>query len=383
MESDGNEGQMGPNEHPLHDEEIQLAHLELDLPTDYPVQIEAQVQRILASTASSAYNPPEDSMMGPPQYASAIEKPATSNPYGNMSYMGAKLGKIRGVYNTEQWMLPSAQQQTGAMLVLPTNISLYNDVISRWESITTNVVDSKIWTDKRTKVQFIENLLGEIEKKYFVQYQMMFPNQYDKLINSADEAQNVLSQIRRMFTLEDPASRSTAQQNQAYLDLERLVCHNTRDLNTYMNMYKELAAKTGRAFMNKELSNKFYKKMPPLIGEYLEKRFQEKHRGNTIGILPRIYHANQEMLEMCKQAALQRSAKDFQFCSQIPLPGVMHNPERRRFGLRKAQTYKGKPHKTHVRVIKKKFQNDRTRVRKCSALYVVKKGTLPGNAEIK
>lgn len=84
---------------------------------------------------------------------------------------------------------------------------------------------------------------------------------------------------------------------------------------------KELAAKTGRMFINEELSSKFYRKMPPLIGNHLEQKFLAKFPGNSIRVLPRIHHAYQELTKMCKQASLQRSLKDLQFCSQIPILG--------------------------------------------------------------
>jgi hypothetical protein len=58
-------------------------------------------------------------------------------------------------------------------------------------------------------------------------------------------------------------------------------------------------------------------------------------------------------MEQCRRAAVQRSMKDLSFCKKIPLPGYY---ESKKYGLRKAKTYKGKPHKTHVRVIRDKHK---------------------------
>lgn len=71
--------------------------LEEDLEMDYPIR----KSNILASSSTviSPYNPPDDTMMGPPQYAPATERPSTSNPYSDPSYIGAKLGRIRRGYN--------------------------------------------------------------------------------------------------------------------------------------------------------------------------------------------------------------------------------------------------------------------------------------------
>ena len=87
------------------------------------------------------------------------------------------------------------------MLVLPEDIGLYADVISRWESITLNLVNEKAWNDNKSKVMYIENLLGEIEKKLFIQWRMAYPNDYEELVKIADDPQNVTSHIRHMFYL--------------------------------------------------------------------------------------------------------------------------------------------------------------------------------------
>ncbi|WOL17684.1 molybdopterin biosynthesis protein CNX1 [Canna indica] len=93
---------------------------------------------------------------------------------------------------------------------------------------------------------YIENLLSETEKKAWIQWRMAFPNEYDELTSIADDPQNVLSQIQRMFLLEDPTTGSTEEQMRAYEDIERLSCHHVKDLFSYINDYKILAAKSGR-----------------------------------------------------------------------------------------------------------------------------------------
>jgi hypothetical protein len=127
-----------------------------------------------------------------------------------------------------------------------------------------------------------------------------------------------------------------------------------------MNDFKVLAAKSGRMYLSSELSDKFFRKMPPLIGKELEQAFQKKFPGNTVGVIPRIHFSYQYLAEMCKKAALQRSLKDLTICSKIPIPGYYQN-NRKKYGLRKAKSYRGKPHDSHVRVLKKKHAD---RVRK-------------------
>ena len=122
-------------------------------------------------------------------------------------------------------------------------------------------------------MMFIENLLGETEKKIWIQWRMAFKEQYAILTSITDDPQNVISQIRRVMLLEDPYQGTTDEQDRAYHDLERLSCNNVRDLFSYMNDYKVLAAKSGRMYVNEELSAKFFRKMPSLIGNELEEAF--------------------------------------------------------------------------------------------------------------
>ncbi|KAJ1703885.1 hypothetical protein LUZ63_003664 [Rhynchospora breviuscula] len=137
-----------------------------------------------------------------------------------------------------------------------------------------------------------------------------------------------------MILLEDLYQESTEEQTQAYQDLERLSCNHVKDLLNYMNDYKILVAKFGRMYISPELSDIFFRKMPPLIGQELEKAFADKYPGAAIGVLPRINFSYQYLAERCKQTALQRSLKDLSFCSKISLPGY-YGGERKKYGLRK------------------------------------------------
>ncbi|KAJ8466186.1 hypothetical protein OPV22_028738 [Ensete ventricosum] len=218
-------------------------------------------------------------------------------------------------------------------------------------------------------MMYIENLLGEVEKKIKIQWRTSYPTEYEELTNISEDTQNVLSQIRRILLLEDPYQGSTEEQKSAYNDLERLTCDNTKDLFAYMNEFKILAAKLGRMYLSLELSEKFFRKMPSLIGKELERAFAEKYLGNTIGVIPRIHFAYQYLAEMCKKAAFQRSLKDLDFCSKIPIPGYYKT--NKKYGLRKSRTYKGKPHESHVRAKGKKHPE---KLKKCKCYICGEEG---------
>ena len=60
-------------------------------------------------------------------------------------------------HNNEMWTLSTTQVTQGVMLILPEDIGLYNDVISRWESVTLNLLSEKTFNDNKSKMTFIEN----------------------------------------------------------------------------------------------------------------------------------------------------------------------------------------------------------------------------------
>lgn len=63
-------------------------------------------------------------------------------------------------------------------------------------------------------------------------------------------------------------------------------------------------------------------------------------------------------MDLCKTAAMQKGLKDLSFCKEIPIPGYYEKPKRK-YRIRKAQNYKGKPHGTHLRVFKRKKPPER------------------------
>ncbi|KAF3785196.1 Polyprotein P3 [Nymphaea thermarum] len=297
------------------------------------------------TTAQSPYNPPADVSMSMQGYAPATGRTPPIRPI--VDTPSSSRTKFRGGRNDEMWNLPTAAQTTGVLFVIPTQIALFHDVFSRWESITKNLVSEKGFTDPRDKAEFIENLLGEIEKLIWIAWRMEYQAEYEALITAADGrqgTQNILSQMRQVFSLEDPTQGSTGIQDQAYRDLERLSCNNIKYIIQYMNDYLRLAAKSGRMFISPELSEKFWVKMPGDLGNRVKQAFDTRYPGVTVALTHRILFTYQYLEQECKDAAFKRSLKNLSFCSQIPIPGYYRDSERKRYGMRRTTTYKGKPH---------------------------------------
>ncbi|AAA03171.1 polyprotein [Cacao swollen shoot Togo B virus] len=316
-------------------------------------------QTEMAFSETVDYTPPGDTMMTPVGYPPASSSRSTVTTPSRPPLFEGRTTHVprflkRDEY-TEWWQLPSSQGTTGALFVMPKQMGLFHEVFSRWESITKNYVAAQGFTDPTEKMEFMENLLGETEKLTWIQWRMNYEAEYQQLLTQADGrqgTQNILSQIKRIFSLEDPASGSTRIQDAAYRDLERLTCHNIKDIVQFLNDYGRLAAKSGRLFLGTELSEKLWMKMPPELGHRMKEAFQKEYSGNEVGVFPRILFAYRYLEQECKDAAFKRSLKSLSFCKDMPLTGYYDKTSK--YGMRKSRTYKGKPHASHARVEKRK-----------------------------
>lgn len=149
---------------------------------------------------------------------------------------------------------------------------------------------------------------------------MAYEDEYRTFIELVGDIQNVLSQIRRIFLGNDSYQGSTKEQNRAYQDLERLSCEKMKDVFEYLNAYKVLTAKTGRMWISSELTDKLFRKLPPIIGQDIHNVFQQAHPDVTIGVMQAITFIHGYLSKLCKRAAVQQSLKDLSFFSKVVIP---------------------------------------------------------------
>ncbi|GJX86864.1 Orf y [Tanacetum coccineum] len=356
-------------------------HLNEDDELPYP-KFKKEVERILANevayptadeaSSSGIYNPPIDSMMGPPVYP-----PSTGNyqQYNESQFQPKSQKGFKGDYgnyHNQQWSLPPAYAGTGALLVLPEDPGLWDDTISRWETITINMLNSQSWSDNKSKLLYVENLLGEQEKLMWQQWRTAYPEVYEILIGMADDPQNITSHMRTVIMMEDPYRGSTERQDIAQRDLDRLTCEDTKDLWRFMHEFRILAINSGKLYFPSTME-KYFSKLPPILSQRVKEAFKRKYPGLIAGVLPAIKFTHTFVSEMCKEAALSKELRDLSFCSAVPIPGYYKN-NRKRYGIRKAKTYKGKPHGSHVKMFKNKYKDDRGKVRKCKCFVCGKEG---------
>nr|QBB63970.1 polyprotein [Green Sichuan pepper vein clearing-associated virus] len=255
------------------------------------------------------------------------------------------------------WQLPSAQQTQGAILVLPAEVASHADAITTWEAITLNLIRGMVFESLQTKVEFIEELLGPREKEAWISWRMQYEAEYSTLVQTADEPRNVTSTIKRVLGVQDPFTGNLHIQNRAYADLERLQCPNMESIMPFLFRYYQLAAQSGKMWAGTELSDKLFRKLPPEIGPMIQKEYQDKYPGLTVGVNARIQFITEYLQNLCKQADLQRKLKNLNFCRAIPIPGYYETGSgKKKYGIRKAKNYRGKPHDTHVKVIKNKHK---------------------------
>nr|GEW83097.1 TPA: orf y [Tanacetum cinerariifolium] len=246
-----------------------------------------------------------------------------------------------GEYYNSQWTLPPAWTESGVMLVLPADPCLWSDVISRWESITINRLNSQTWSDNKAKIAFVENLLGESEKLMWQQWRTAYPRAYSALETIADDPQNITSQVRQLIIMEDPYRGSTDEQDRAYRDLDKITCEETKNLWSFLEDFQQLAIKSGKLYFP-STTEKLFAKLPPSLSKKIEESFKARH----------------------PDAALAKELRDLSLCSATPIPGYYKN-NRKKYRIRKSRTYKGKPHNSHVKPFKRKYKDDRGRVKKC------------------
>nr|GEU59616.1 TPA: orf y [Tanacetum cinerariifolium] len=274
-----------------------------------------------------------------------------------------------GEYYNSQLTLPPAWTESGVLLVLPADPGLWSEVISRWESITINRFNNQTWSDNKAKLAFVENLLGESEKLMWQQWRTMFLEAYFALEAIADEPQNITSQVRQLILLEDPYHGSTDEQDSAYRDLDRITCEETKNLWSFLEDFRQLATKSGRLYFP-STTEKLFDKLPPSLSKKIEESFRAKYPGLNSGVLHAIKFTHTFVSEMCKDAALAKELRDLYLCSAIPIPGYYKN-NRKKYGMRKSRR---KPHNSHVKPFKRKYKDDRGRVKKCKCFVCGKEG---------
>ncbi|AAY99427.1 polyprotein [Banana streak virus Acuminata Yunnan] len=333
-----------------------------------------QLESLVLSTTESAisrFRPTDTDMTGiGPAYA-----PAT----GTAGYTGASSSDFpyprrpRKWDNNSEWFnLPTANARQASIFVMPQDFD--TKVFERWESSVLLHMSDKVFDDPQDKLTYVENLLGESEKKMFITWRMMFTAEYEEMKNNAlgsNGTQNILNQIRMIFFLENPQVGTTNTQDAAYKTLKQLVCTEMSGpaIYRYLNDYFHLAAKSGRAWASDELSKEFFTKLPKGLGDRVEKEFKKRYPNNTIGVAPRITFTRNYMKEICQEAVFQSQLKKLDFCKGTPVHGLYGKDKAygRKYGVRKSTSYKGKPHKSHVRIDKKKHLLMKRKDCKCFA----------------
>ncbi|GKC72223.1 Orf y, partial [Tanacetum coccineum] len=128
-------------------------------------------------------------------------------------------------------------------------------------------------------------------------------------------------------------------------------------------LWSDLVVKSGKLHFPSTIE-KLFAKLPPSLSKKIEESFKAKHPGLNVGVLPAIKFTHTFVPEMFKDAALAKELRDLSLCFAIPIPGYYKN-NKKKYGIRKSRMYKGKPHNSHVKPLKRKYKDERGRVKKC------------------
>ncbi|GKA11394.1 Orf y [Tanacetum coccineum] len=330
----------------------------------YP-KFKREVERILANEVAypaessiNVYKPLEDSMMGPPVYPPSAENyqqydGSQSQPKSQKGFKGDY-----GNYHNQQWSLPPAYAGTGALLVLPEDPGLWDDTISRWETITINVLNGQSWSDNKSKLLYVENLLGEQEKLMWQQWRTTYPEIYETLIGMADDPQNITSHMRTVIIMEDPYRGSTERQDIAQRDLDRLTCEDTKDLWRFMHEFRILAINSGKLYFP-STTEKYFSKLPPILSQRVQDAFKRKYPGLIAGVLPAIKYNNTHFVsENVQRSNLEQGTRDHP-SFQGGANRWLGNGDFQRF---------------LSQMFKSKYKDDKGKVRKCKCFVCGKEG---------
>nr|GEV73950.1 hypothetical protein MA16_Dca005406 [Tanacetum cinerariifolium] len=172
--------------------------------------------------------------------------------------------------------------------------------------------------------------------------------------------------------MEDPYKGSTDEQDRAYRDLDRITCKETKNLWSFLEDFWQLAIKSGKLYFP-STTKKLFAKLPPSLSKKIEESFKAKHPGLSAKVLPVIKFTHTFISEMCKDVVLAKELRDLSLCSAILIPGYYKN-NKKKYRIRKLRTYKRKPYNSHVNPFKRKYKDDRRRVKKCKFFICRKEG---------
>ncbi|KAK7283188.1 hypothetical protein RIF29_12558 [Crotalaria pallida] len=306
--------------------------LEVDNDLSYPTR---KPEHLLMSEANSNFNQvPTGSGLSNAVIGSARDQNRTINVPPINQWASTSTRPLGRIPDDKPIVLPPARAESGVFLTLPKNIARWEDAIRSWESSTIIHMAKMNFGDNTDKVIYFENLLGPKEKLDFQQWKAAYPDEYQRLIEIAGVTQNLTSQ--------------------ALSQLDRLTITDMKDFPDYAYQFHDLASKTGRMYLQTELSEKFFRKLPPPFGAKIMELWDRDHPGMGVGIVPRIKYTFEVLQQLCQQNEINRQAKDFSFCKSIEVPGAYPRNKPRR-SLRRSTTYKGgAPHNNNLRKFKSK-----------------------------
>ena len=341
------------------EENINLMSVEEQLE---PLEKEIRKEHLMMSSVTSNPTPmfgvPSGASTSAPTFVPATASTAGRNPTnapGIEQWMGLAQNQslIRGrPIDFRPIQLQPAYANSGALLELPADPNRWEDTIQAWESTVHLHMAPLNFADNRDKMLYMENLLGPMPKKYYQEWRVSYVQEYQRLEELAGDVQNWTSQIRQLILGYDQYRGEAYLQDQAMIKLDQLEIRDMKHFAQYTQQYLKFATDTGRAFIDPEISAKYFRKMPQPFGQKIAEMWETTNPNMAVALYPRAKYAFDVLQSLCKQNAIQRQAKDYSFCRNIGVPGkyTSGQPGKR---IRRSTSYqKGKVHKNHFKKFK-------------------------------
>ena len=119
------------------------------------------------------------------------------------------------------------------------------------------------------------------------------------MIKMVGNPYNVIGQVRQIILGKNPSREDTLLQDAAARDFERLQISNFSEIIKFSQTYITLAAKTGRAFSNDELTQRWFSKLPKPLGDINFKTWVGKGHESLTRIGPAILFTFNYLKDKC------------------------------------------------------------------------------------
>lgn len=181
------------------------------------------------------------------------------------------------------------------------------DVVRAWHNNPRSGLQNG---DVAKMYEFLETFLGEAVGNMYNTYKKKFSDKIEEIKSYGNNPYNFTSLIREKICLGvDPNKGIIEQQNFALSELEQLSLDDWDYLGNYCNDFFSIASRTGKAF-DEEIGDRFFRKLPGLLGREIEKGWKNNNFSRGLGIGARISWTYEQIRKRLDKIKMQEDAEE-------------------------------------------------------------------------